>query len=50
MTDEELVAKFSYNAEGIIPAAGIDRVVSAVMDLENVADIGTLMSQVRKGA
>jgi len=43
MTTDELVLKFRSNADGIIPAASIDAVVDAVLNLENVADFGTIM-------
>lgn len=44
MTNGELAAKFSRNAEGVIPTRNIDALIHAVFDLENVANIGTIMS------
>lgn len=43
MTTEELIAKFRANAEGLMTAADTDAVVEAVMGLERVGDIGTIM-------
>jgi 2-methylcitrate dehydratase PrpD len=43
MTTEELIAKFRGNAEGLMTAADTDAVVDAVMGLERVADVGTIM-------
>jgi 2-methylcitrate dehydratase PrpD len=43
LTNEELIAKFRHNADGVIPAANIDAIVDAVMNLERVGDIGALM-------
>jgi 2-methylcitrate dehydratase PrpD len=43
MTNDELVAKFRTNAEDLIAAADIDRIVEDVMNLERVDDIGLIM-------
>ena len=43
MTTDELVAKFMHNAEDAIPRRNVDAIVSAVLHLESVEDIGTLM-------
>lgn len=43
MTNEELIAKFRHNAEGVIAPAAAERFVEMVMGLEQVADIGTAM-------
>lgn len=45
MTTDELVAKFCRNADGVIPTRNIDSVISAVLNLDQVADIGSFMSQ-----
>ena len=43
LTDDEIIAKFRHNAEGVIPEANIDALVDAVMNLEAVDDIRNLM-------
>ena len=43
MTTDELVLKFRNNADGIIPAANIDRVVDGVLHLEKVENFGAIM-------
>ena len=48
LTTDELVAKFCHNAEGVIPRRNIDSIVNAVLDLETVADVGTVMSLAAK--
>ncbi|GHB74006.1 2-methylcitrate dehydratase [Streptomyces viridiviolaceus] len=45
MTTDELVAKFRGHAEGVISASDIDHVVDAVLKLETVDDLGTIMSR-----
>lgn len=45
MTNDELVAKFRTNAEGVIPESNMDRIVEAVLNLETIDDIGTVMKQ-----
>jgi 2-methylcitrate dehydratase PrpD len=44
MTTDELVRKFRHNAQGVIPAGNVDSVVDAVLNLETVSDIGSVMS------
>jgi hypothetical protein len=43
MAPDELVLKFRNNAQGVIPERNIDAAVEAVLNLESVADIGTVM-------
>ncbi|MCC6194965.1 MAG: MmgE/PrpD family protein [Burkholderiales bacterium] len=43
MTDAELAAKFRINAEGVLAAADVDRIVDEVQNLERVSDFGTVM-------
>lgn len=45
MTNDELVAKFHRNADGILPEANLDRIVDAVLNLESVGDISSIMKQ-----
>jgi 2-methylcitrate dehydratase PrpD len=45
MTNEELVAKFYANADGVIPEAQAQTVVSAVFALEEVDDIRTVLRE-----
>jgi 2-methylcitrate dehydratase PrpD len=45
MTTDELVAKFRHNAEGIVPADKVDGVVEAILDLDTVSNVGTIMSR-----
>ena len=45
MTDEELIAKFRHNVEGVVSDADAAAVVEAVYDLENVDDISTLLNR-----
>lgn len=43
MTDDELIAKFIANVEGLLPDGSASRIVDQVMALEGVADVGALM-------
>ncbi|MFT3976867.1 MAG: MmgE/PrpD family protein [Sphingomonas bacterium] len=43
MTDEQLIAKFLRNADGILPRANAERIVELTMDMANVADVGEIM-------
>jgi 2-methylcitrate dehydratase PrpD len=45
MTNDELVAKFRINAEGVIPQDRIDSVIDAVLTLEESDDISQIMRQ-----
>jgi 2-methylcitrate dehydratase PrpD len=45
MTTDELVAKFRHNAEGIVADDQVDGLVEAILDLETVSDVGTIMSR-----
>jgi len=45
MTTGELVQKFRRNADGIVAAARLDSVVDALLNLEEVSDIASLMRQ-----
>ena len=47
MTDDELVAKFRHNVEGVV--ADPDAIVQAVFDLRNVEDVSALLNQVKPG-
>ncbi|UKD57590.1 MmgE/PrpD family protein [Amycolatopsis sp. FU40] len=44
LTDDELVAKFRHNVEGVV--ADPDAIVQAVFDLQNVEDVSALLNQV----
>jgi hypothetical protein len=48
LTTDELVAKFCHNAEGVIPRRNIDGIVNAVLHLETIADVGTVMNLAAK--
>jgi 2-methylcitrate dehydratase PrpD len=50
MSTDELVSKFVHNAEGAIPGRDVDAIVSAVLHLEAVDDIGTIMRLTGKAA
>jgi len=43
LSDDELVAKFRANADGVLDAAAQDRVIEATLDFENCQDIGAYM-------
>ncbi|HSV82111.1 MAG TPA: MmgE/PrpD family protein [Ramlibacter sp.] len=45
MTTDELVRKFRTFVDGFLPAAAIDSVVDGVLNLEKVADFGSIMRQ-----
>ncbi|RDI55970.1 MmgE/PrpD family protein [Nocardia mexicana] len=45
MTDDELIAKFRVNAEGVLSEARMDSVVEAVFELDEVDDFGVVMRQ-----
>ena len=47
MTNDELVAKFLHNAEGVIPSSQADAVVEAMLNLQTIDDIGTVMRHLR---
>ncbi|GAB3350301.1 MmgE/PrpD family protein [Amycolatopsis echigonensis] len=47
MTDDELVAKFRHNVEGVV--ADPDAIVQSVFDLRNVEDVSALLNQVKPG-
>jgi len=44
LSDSELIAKFMHNAEGVISAEHSRRIVDLTMHLEQLADVGQLMS------
>ena len=44
-TDEGLAEKFRANAEGVLPPAQTEAVIDAVMSLEDVGDVSTMMEQ-----
>ena len=43
MTDEELIAKFSHNCDGVLDPDAVDRLVEQVMALETVQDFSPVM-------
>lgn len=43
MTDEELIAKFLNNVDGILPRANAERIVDLAMNLAKVEDMGEIM-------
>lgn len=43
MTDDEVVAKFRNNVEGILPRDNAERIAEMAMDLPSVTDFGALM-------
>jgi 2-methylcitrate dehydratase PrpD len=47
MTNDELVAKFLHNAEGVLSTEDADGVADRVMHLEEVDDISTVMDRLR---
>lgn len=47
MTDEELIAKFFNNVDGVVSVSSAQRVVDAVFDLENVDDVSTVLRDLR---
>lgn len=50
MTDAELAAKFRHNCEGVLTAAQADAVIDAVMNLDRVGNIASVMSLAGKTA
>ncbi|MFT4030533.1 MAG: MmgE/PrpD family protein [Protaetiibacter sp.] len=50
MTDDELIAKFRHNVEGVLADADADAIIERVYDLEAVADVSTLVRLVRPRA
>jgi hypothetical protein len=50
MTNDEVVAKFLYNAQGMISAEDAEKVVDRVMHLEKVDDVSTTMDFLRPQA
>lgn len=44
MSDEELVAKFRHNADGVLKPAAVETLVHVVMDLESVPDVSAVMA------
>lgn len=44
LTHDEVIAKFRSIAAPLLPAANIDRTITAVRDLETLADLGPLLS------
>jgi len=42
-SDAEIIAKFSHNADGVIPAGNIDAIVEKVMALDAIDDVRSLM-------
>lgn len=43
MTTGELAAKFVRNAQGVIPGRNVDAIVSGVLNLETVDDVGSIL-------
>ncbi len=50
MTDEEMVAKFRHNADGVLTPAQADQLVEMTMELEQVADVSALVRQAARQA
>lgn len=46
MTNEELIAKFLHNADGVIPADVATQIVDNVLSLEQLSDVSQLMRKV----
>lgn len=47
MTDDELMAKFRHNVEGVLSEGDAEAVIEAVNDLENVDDTRALVQRIR---
>jgi hypothetical protein len=47
-TNDDLVAKFASNAEGVIPADEAEAVVDAVMHLERVEDVSSIFRRLAR--
>ena len=43
MSDEDLIAKFRLNAEGVLPAPAVDATVESVMNLDSVEDVSVFL-------
>ncbi|GAB92559.1 hypothetical protein GORHZ_183_00180 [Gordonia rhizosphera NBRC 16068] len=50
MTDEELIAKFRHNVDGMLADDDIDHVIDAVFDLEQVDDVSVVLGRMRVAA
>lgn len=50
MTDDELIAKFLRNADGILPRTNAERIVEMTMKLQDVEDVGEIMRLSGPGA
>ena len=50
LTVDELVAKFRHNADGVIAASQIDRLVDGVLGLDRCMDVAALMDAARPAA
>ena len=50
MTDDELIAKFLHNAEGVLSDKAAEEVVATIMSLENASNISRLMGLLTPGA
>ena len=48
MSNEELVAKFTRNAEGVVAPRNIDTAIKQLLELENLADAGSVIRQLVK--
>ena len=44
MTNDELIAKFRSNAQGVISTRNADGIVDAVFAIESLHDVGALMA------
>jgi 2-methylcitrate dehydratase PrpD len=47
MTNDELIAKFMHNVEGVVSGSNAQSVVDAVFDLENVDDVSRIVHLLR---
>lgn len=50
MTDDELIAKFLHNAEGVLSDMAAEEVVATILSLENASNISRLMGLLTPGA
>ena len=50
MTDQELIAKFRHNADGVLTAANADALIDRVMNLEQVKSLAEVMDLARVAA
>ena len=46
MTNEEIIAKFRHNADGVLSDRDINSTVNAVMELDGVSDFSAVMQYV----